>query len=852
MRLRILFAFLSVLLCVKSALLAVDYGEEYTKAILIAPSVPLDVLLSADSKRKDVSGVSLTPVTGIRSDIQRSYGFHALSACIRNPSGCLTYVKPLLGKSPEDPAVDTFATVHPGVEIIPISARNSTGFRFQGTDFSVEEVVAMNFADIKRRALGKWNELSPNTYNVIDEIAISIPRYYTHSERRALIDAAEIAGLKVVALVDDGVSAAISYAQHREFSEEKQYHLIYDMGAGSTKATLISLSTVNDTLSLAVEGYGYDRSLGGHNFTAAIKEILVEKFLAQNIKISREEFTADARAMNKLWQAADKAKLVLSANTLTRVSSDNLYAERDFRCAVKRTEFEQRISEQIDSCSDPLETALGNFDLSKLQSVILAGGSTRVPAVQRRLTSYLGDAEKISRNINADEAVVFGLAMRGANLAGYKRRLIIDVLDRVEFEYSIASSETSNREVVIPSAAPVVGQLVHHNFTETAGKLDVILYEDENPFRSYSFDSALTLETCPDGLNYSGDFAVSKSGIVHLKSVRSLCYKEGSPVTTSKLSGNADFWGFKPLTQKQVKESVDRLSILDKHDEERIHREGIINSLEASLYEMRAYIEEEQVIQKGPEALVKKARKLVDELLSWLDENSLKSTSKEIQKKLDKIRHHKKRLDTYVQTPDEFLTLDKFIQLSNDSTTLMHELQDFMVTMSEDAMEMKESYDEFNLNFDETNAKLKLDKKEETETELKEVVEHINEFANIVKKLEEDPDQIKSKSRVELIDLREASLSAVEKLKSQMETLRTVHDLRIGYLRNQLRLAQKARVKKAMKEKAKRKEAEKEEAKKLEAKKEEAKKVEELTESQTLSSTPIESSTSTQQSHDEL
>ncbi|QPG73575.1 hypothetical protein FOA43_000887 [Brettanomyces nanus] len=798
----LIVAVLGLICCVQAALLAVDYGQEYTKAILIAPSVPVDLLLSPDSKRKDVSGLSLTTVPGEGSGILRNYGFHALNTCIREPAGCLTYLKPLIGKSPSDPAAAVFADDHPGVEMIEIEGRNSTGFRFGSSTFSVEEIVAMNLADIKERAQNRWDELSPNTYNVIDEVAISVPRYYSQTERKALVDAAEISGMRVAAFVDDGVSAAISYAEHRTFPEgQKQYNIIYDMGAGSTKATLVSVATINDTLTLTVEGYGYDRVLGGQVFTSAIKNILIDKFMDQHKNhISRDEFTSDSRAMNKLWQAADKAKLVLSANTETRVSLDNLYAERDLRCVVSREEFEQKVNELIENSSIPLKTALGDLPLAELNSVILVGGSTRVPAVQKRLAAYLGSPDKLSKNVNADEAVVYGLTLRSAGMAGYKRRRNIDVIDRAENELAVAINGLTEREVIIEKGAAIEKFTIPHNFTllhGQTGSLNLTFFEGAVPFREYHLELSLTEDTCPEGLYYTSDVVIKRSGVVHLKSMKAVCIKDAK--TTTTLPTTPEAVGIKPLNPKQMKDSKQKLAALNVQDKDRIYRESLINSLEASLYDMRDYLEDEEVIKKGPQDLIIKAGKLVSELLIWLDDEAPTSSTKEIKKRLGKLQRYRSKLHTYVATPDELLTLDNFVQLTNDSTTLMHELQDFMVTMSEDAMEMQETYEKNNLNFEEASGKLNFEMKGETEAELLDAVKHTNKLAEIVKELEAGSEGVKGKSRRELIDLRESSLSTIKRLKKCMKTLQMVHDTRLNFLKERLRTALNTRARKAKK-----------------------------------------------------
>lgn len=755
----LVYVLLSLLACVQAALLAIDYGQENTKAVLVAPGVSLDILLSADSKRKDVSGVGLATIPNT-NDLIRNYGFHATSSCIRTPSGCLTAVKSVLGKSATDPEVAIFKENHPGVEVTEVAERNTTAFEFAGTHFPVEEVVAMNLANLKKSAIEKWNEVSPNTYNAIADAVISVPGYFTQAERLALIDAANIAGLNVLSLIDDGLAAAISYAEHREFSDDKVYHIIYDMGAGSTKATLVSMSNVNDTLALEVEGYGFDRTLGGESFTAILKNLLVDKFLEQHSSIPRDELLANAKVMNRLWQSAEKAKLVLSANAETVVSIENLYDDHDFKATLTRDEFEQSASELIERSALVLDQAFGQFKFEDVSSVIMAGGSTRIPSVQKSLSSYLGSADKISKNINADEAIVFGLTLRGASLGGFRSRRTINVDARLEnlFEVSDGSSKGSD--------------LSPYNFT--GGKLD--LFENSQLIRQYSVNET-------DNDSCTAYFYIDLNSVV---GVEVITCDEKPMLIDESITGPAS------MTDKQRKASISKLNRLDRKDKERIYREEIANSLESSLYDMRYYLEDDDVVAKSPPALVRKGQAMVDKLLVWLEEKSDTSSAKQIEKKLKELTHHKDKLDTYVNTPDELLSSESFGILCNKSTEVLSEVQDFMLTMSEDAMDMKETYDKHEVDFDETNGQMKLKMRAEFEKEVKDSIDHIREFVDrveaLMKKKEEKP-------RTLLVELHQEGLEAIEDLKSIYKELQRVHELRITFLEEKLKAALKKRKK---------------------------------------------------------
>ncbi len=587
---------LCVIGIVSGALLAVDYGQEYTKAVLLAPSVPIDVILSADSKRKDVSGVAFEADPDSDGRIIRKYGFHALNMCVRKPAGCFTYIKSLLGKPSSAKEVKEYANGHSGIEIVGIEQRNSTGLRFGKQVLSVEELVAMNLADIKKRAQAKWDELSPNTYNVIDQVALTVPRYFTQAERQALVDSAEIAGLKVAALVDDGSCVATDFAEHRDFTAEKQYHVFYDMGAGSTRATLVSFAAVNGTVRVAVEGYGFDRELGGHALTSAVRDILEEKFLEQQAGVGREALEQDARAMNRLWQAADRAKLVLSANTETRVSVEMLYRDKDFRCIVTRPEFEARIGKFLRRVAGPLARAVSRVDAGKIRSVVLAGGSTRVPAVQAQLAEYLNGTEKIAKNVNADEAGVFGLTARGAAVAGYRRRKIIDVEDSIGSNFTVKVIREGEQAVepLLARGSEVQPVTIHEfeSLENYTGPFSVEMVENGVSYKRYEFDA--TQSNCSEGLTYRGAVEVATGKLVGLGPVEVAC--GGVEATAgARQSGPVEYTGVCPVGGERLRRSAGKLAVLDREDRERVQREELLNSLESYAYGLRSYLEEDAV-----------------------------------------------------------------------------------------------------------------------------------------------------------------------------------------------------------------------------------------------------------------
>ena len=303
-----------------AAILAIDYGSDWIKASLMKPGLPFDVLLNKDSKRKIQSSVAWK-----RDD--RLFGSDAanlvraapidtfpnmLSKCLeasRFPSDSFSSLKLLQGAPYSSQAVSYFTQI--STSDIVESGRSTAGFKqSDGTEWSTEELIAMQLAYVKQLAESLAGE-------PVRDVTLTVPPHYTQFERDAVVDAVEIAGMRTLTLVNDGTAIAVNYAMTRTFSSSPEYHVIYDAGASSTRATLVSFAAVEDPKTkapytqISVLGVGFDRSTSGVDLDRRMREILVEKFIAQH----KRDIRRDKRGMAKLWKEASRVKAILSANT---------------------------------------------------------------------------------------------------------------------------------------------------------------------------------------------------------------------------------------------------------------------------------------------------------------------------------------------------------------------------------------------------------------------------------------------------------------------------------------------------------------------------------------------------------
>ncbi|KAF1986846.1 actin-like ATPase domain-containing protein [Aulographum hederae CBS 113979] len=422
-----------------SAVLGVDLGTEYIKAALIKHGT-FEIVLSKDSKRKEASAIAFKPARkGTETSgsfPERLYGGDALALAARFPGDVYPNLKPLLGLSYEgSPAVDEYKQRYPALGLTEVSGRGTVGFKSSSFSedaepFSVEELLAMELVNKKKDA-----ELMAKS--AVDNVVFTIPTFYTAAERRALELAAELAGLNVMSMISDGMAVGLNYATTKTFGSvnegaKPEHHLIFDMGAGSTTATVMKFQgrTVKDVgrynktiQEIIVLGNAWDKSLGGDALNARIIDDMVSKF-AESKEAQQQSITADAvkahgRTAAKLWKDAERLRQVLSANTQTSAFFEGLYEDVDFKYKLTRTEFDEMNLDFANRLCGPVKQALETAKLSysDLDSVILHGGATRTPFIQKALESLVGDPSKIRSNVNADEAAAFGSAFKGAGLS---------------------------------------------------------------------------------------------------------------------------------------------------------------------------------------------------------------------------------------------------------------------------------------------------------------------------------------------------------------------------------------------------------------------------------------------------
>ncbi|SCU79504.1 LAFA_0B03554g1_1 [Lachancea sp. 'fantastica'] len=730
------------------ALLGLDYGQEFSKAMLVSPHAPLELVLTPDSKRKDVSGLALK---SFKDSVERVFGSGVDSAQVKTPNGALLHVKSLLGKKIDD-HFNAYHKAHPGVKFVA-TERNSVALESLSKAYPVEEVLGMNLDE----TIGRANSMLVNeksTMDEVDSVAIAVPEFFTQDQRLALISGAQLPRKEIkTVLVNDGMTVAINFALfQRDFpAGEKKHFIFYDMGSGSTRASLVSIeqpANLSQPLSVEFGGYGYDASLGGSQLTQNVAELLEVKFLEQNPSIRTQVFENDARARVRIRQTAEKVKLILSANADASVNIESLHNDLDFKTTITRQEFEQFSEDLNTRVIAPVLRALddqfsnSSIKLADIESLILTGGATRTPFVQKQLSEYFGE-DLIAKNVNADESSVEGTTIRGIQLFKSFQTKALDVIDRSISTYSAVFNETEGAQKIFAKGCQypnTTSFLI--NPVKNITNFSIDLQEDGKIFKTHTVVTEPIVtkfqhETCPHGVAYNVTFSLSQDRLFDIDTIEAICiqnsnnaagvfkkllsgfdagHDEDEPQAigssksidkVKKLKTLEEFPHLRPMNARELLTLRNHIEELNSRDTQRLRVQELINILESELYDARNYLEEGDTASNGPAKEVGVLTTVVTDYLEWLDYEADDARPEELLNKIELVRSLKGKITLYIDSADEALDADQFTQMYNNGTQLIKQLKENRLMENETVEALRESFDLIDLDITKEFKKLR-------------------------------------------------------------------------------------------------------------------------------------------------
>ena len=385
-------------------IIGIDLGTTNSAMAVMEGSEP-EILVNAEGDRTTPS------VVGFGKDGERTVGKAAKNKAVTNPENTIASVKRFIGRS--------YAETSEEQKTVAYMVKNGNGGRavvdIDGKDYMPEEISAMVLQKIKSDAEKRVGE-------PITQAVITVPAYFNDAQRQATKDAGKIAGLEVMRIINEPTAAALAYGLDKTNKDEKV--LVFDLGGGTFDVSVLELGDgVFEVCSTAG-----DNHLGGDDWDQRVIDWIADKFQAEN----GIDLRADKMALQRLKEAAEKAKMELSSTTQTNINlpfiSAGAAGPLHLDYTLSRAEFERITKDLLDRCKKPVEQALRDAGLSTgdVNEVILVGGSTRMPAVQELVKNMTGKQPNMS--VNPDEVVAMGAAVQGGVLAGdVEGILLLDV-----------------------------------------------------------------------------------------------------------------------------------------------------------------------------------------------------------------------------------------------------------------------------------------------------------------------------------------------------------------------------------------------------------------------------------------
>src|SRR4051794_39397436 len=360
----------------------------------------------------NAEGARTTPsVVAFTESGERLVGLLARRQAILNPQGTIYSVKRFIGRRYEEIEQEAEQVTY---DVVPDENGNAR-IKVRGKLYAPEEISALilrKLADDAGRQLGEK----------VTQAVITVPAYFNDAQRTATRDAGKIAGLEVLRIINEPTAAALAYGMDKR---EHETVLVFDLGGGTFD---VSILDVGDGV-VEVRATSGDGHLGGDDFDRRLVDHLADEFQREN----GIDLRADAQALQRLFEAAEKAKVELSSVTQTTVNLPFVTADADgpkhLNTTVMRSTFEQLIADLVERTREPVQQALADAKLTAddIDEVILVGGSTRIPAVQNRVRKLTGGKDP-NMTVNPDEVVALGAAIQAAVIKGEMRDvLLLDV-----------------------------------------------------------------------------------------------------------------------------------------------------------------------------------------------------------------------------------------------------------------------------------------------------------------------------------------------------------------------------------------------------------------------------------------